>query len=77
MKVRLQDIVNQCNGKECWKCEHDNNMGCAITIGGIISSAYIDFVHLCERYPNRQKHYIRMRSLKYENKIARRYKKLR
>lgn len=43
MKVRLQDIVNQCNGKECWKCEHDNNMDCAMTIGGIISSAYIDF----------------------------------
>lgn len=55
MKVRLQDIVNQCNGKECWKCEYDNNMDCAMTIGGIIPSAYIDFVQLCERYPEQAK----------------------
>lgn len=51
MKVRLQDIVNQCNGKECWKCEYDSNMNCSMVIGGIIPSAYIDFVRLCERYP--------------------------
>lgn len=51
MKVRLQDIVNQCNGKDCWKCEYDNNMDCAMAIGGIIPSAYIDFVQLRERHP--------------------------
>lgn len=55
MKVRLQDIVNQCIGKECWKCEYDNNMNCSMVIGGIIPSAYIDFVRLCERYPEQAK----------------------
>lgn len=30
-------------------------MNCAIAIVGIIPSAYIDFVRLCERYPEQAK----------------------
>lgn len=51
MKVRLQDIVNQCNGKECWKCEYGNNMNCSMVIGGIIPSAYIDFCTIMRKIP--------------------------
>lgn len=55
MKVRLQDIVNQCNGKVCWECKYDNDIHCAMAIGGIIPTAYLDFVRLCERYPEQAK----------------------
>ena len=51
MKVRLQDIVNQCEGKECWNCKYDNNMNCSMAIGDLIPTAYVDFVRLCERHP--------------------------
>lgn len=56
MKVRLQDVVEECAHKNCWNCDHsNNNFHCAVTIGGIIPSAYIDFVNLCKHYPEQAK----------------------
>lgn len=55
MKIKLQDLVRQCEGKECWTCKLEKDMHCTATIGGLVPTAYADFVRLCERYPEQAK----------------------
>ena len=76
MKIKLQDLVRQCEGKECWSCKLEKDMHCTATIGGLVPTVYANLYVYVKDILNRQKHYIKMRRLKYENKIAGCYKKL-
>lgn len=47
MKVRLQDIVNECDSHRCAGCKYNKNGECLVKIDGYIPYLFLEYVALC------------------------------